>query len=51
VTYREILLAIPVGASHTFATRDEAQSARKAACKLYDGRCFVLAGTTLTRTA
>ena len=51
MTYRQILLGLTIGSSHTFATRDQAQSARKAACKLYDSRRFVLAGATITRTA
>lgn len=51
MTYRQILLALPLGASHTFPDIEQARSARAAACKLYLSRAFRCDGATITRTA
>ena len=51
MTYRQILLSLPVGASHEFPSIEQARSARAAACKLYLSRAYRRDGATITRTA
>jgi len=48
-TYREILLSLEMGQSHTFPNKVEAASARAKACLLGDNLFFSRKGLTLTR--
>jgi len=51
-TYREILLNLAVGQSHTFTDKEKAASASAGACKLYGvNRKFTRKGDTITRVS
>ena len=51
-TFREILLNLSVGQSHTFADKEIAASCAGSICKLYGiNRKFVRKGDTITRVS
>ena len=51
MTYKQTLALLCIGQSHTFDTLAQAETARAAACKFYNGMRFTRAGLTLTRIA